>query len=135
MKPYLHGKLSVKKFGGKPEDYQEIHDFIDSTKAHIADVRHRALLHSSWGIFMVEKIFGTNITNSDNKLVSTRDIAEEHILEDLGRIPSVQDYLGNMTIQPWMGGKVKRRHNRTIKVKGRPRKPPSLGPGRGRYLD
>jgi uncharacterized protein DUF6915 len=134
MKPYLHSKLSVKKFGGKPEDYQEIHDFIDSTKAHIADVRHRALLHSSWGIFMVEKIFGTNITNSDNKLVSTRDIAEEHILEDLGRIPSVQDYLGNMTIQPWMGGKVKRRRNRTIKAQANVQRTPR-GNMHGRYLD
>lgn len=115
MKPYLHAKVSAKKFGGVPEDYMPIHDFIDSTKAHIADVRHRALLHSSWGIYIVEKVFGTNIKNSDGRLVSTRDVAEEHILEDLGRIPSVQDYLGNMRIQPWMGGKIKHKV-RTVRV-------------------
>lgn len=26
MKPYLHGLVSVKKWKGKPEDYQAIHD-------------------------------------------------------------------------------------------------------------
>jgi hypothetical protein len=28
MKPYMHAKNSAKKHGGKPEDYQEIHDFL-----------------------------------------------------------------------------------------------------------
>lgn len=115
MKPFLHGVVSAKKFGGKPEDYQAIHDFIDSSKAHIADIRHRALLHSSFGIYLCEMVFGVNVTNSDGQLVSVRDIAEEHVLEDLGRIPSVQDWLGNMTIQKWMGGPVKTR-KRTIKA-------------------
>jgi hypothetical protein len=115
MKPFLHGMVSAKKFGGKPEDYQEIHDFIDSSKAHIADIRHRALLHSSFGIYLCEMVFGVNITNSDGDLVSVRDIAEEHVIEDLGRIPSVDNWLSNMTIQPWMGGKVKTR-KRTVKA-------------------
>jgi hypothetical protein len=114
LKPFLHGMVSAKKFGGKPEDYQKIHDFIDSSKAHIADIRHRALLHSSFGIYLCELVFGVNIVNSDGDLVSVRDIAEEHVIEDLGRIPSVQDWLGNMTIQQWMGGKVKTR-KRTVK--------------------
>lgn len=115
MKPFLHGVISAKKFGGKPEDYQHIHDFIDSSKAHIADIRHRALLHSSFGIYLCEMVFGINIKNSDGDLVSVRDIAEEHVIEDLGRIPTVQDWLGNMTIQTWMGGKVKTR-KRTVRA-------------------
>lgn len=41
MKPYMHGKISVKKFGGEVVDYQEIHDFIDSSKAHFPDMRHK----------------------------------------------------------------------------------------------
>jgi hypothetical protein len=77
---------------------------MDSSKAHIADHRHRALLHSSFGCFMVEMVFGLEMYNSDSRRFSTRDIAEQHIIEDLGRIPSVQDYLQNMTMQPWMGG-------------------------------
>lgn len=116
MKPYLHGLVSAKKFGGRPEDYQAIHDFIDSSKAHIADVRHRALLHSSFGIYLCEKVFGTYIVNSDKDIVQVRDIAEEHVLEDLGTIPTVEHWLKNMTIQSWMGGKVKNR-KQTVKQK------------------
>lgn len=104
MKPYEHALVSVKKWKGKPEDYLPIHDFIDSTKAHHADMRHRALLHSSWGIYIVEQIFGTNITNSDERLISVRDIAERHVLDDMGRIPSVQDYLAGMPFYDWLGG-------------------------------
>ena len=108
MKPHLHANASVHLYGGKPEDYLAVHNFIDSSKAHMADVRHRAILHSSFGIFICEQVFGVTITNSDGKQVSVRDIAEEHILQDLGRIPSVQDYLGNMRMQPWMSGSASR---------------------------
>lgn len=104
MKPRLHAKSSAKKFGGIPEDYQDIHDWFDQTKAHHADVRHRAILHSTLGIFICEQVYGSYILNSDGKEVSVRDLGEQHVLEDLGRIPDVGDYLKNMAIQPWMGG-------------------------------
>ena len=58
MKPHLHAKLSVKKFGGTIEDYMDIHEFIDSTKAALPDVRHRAILHSAFGCYLTEKVFG-----------------------------------------------------------------------------
>lgn len=108
MKPYLHARSSASKYGGKPEDYLKIHDWFDQTKAHHADVRHRAILHSSFGIFLCEQVFGTNIINSSGKEVSVRDIGEQHVLEDLGTIPSVGDYLKNMQLQPWMGGPSKK---------------------------
>jgi hypothetical protein len=104
MKPYQHAKITVKSFGGIPEDYMEIHDFLDSSKAHFPDMRHRALLHSSFGIFLCERVFGTNITNSDNRLVSVRDIAEKHVIEDMGTIPTVQDYLQHLPMLDWLGG-------------------------------
>jgi hypothetical protein len=103
-KPYIHARSSAKKWGGVPEDYLAIHDWFDSTKACHADVRHRAVLHSAFGCYLAEQVFGHNIANSNGRLVSVRDIAEQHIIEDLGRIPSMSDYLNNMVIQPWMGG-------------------------------
>lgn len=110
MKPYHHARNSVKNHGGKPEDYQRIHDFIDSSKAHLADIRHRAMLHSTFGIFLAEQVFGTYIVNSDGHKVMVRDIAEEHVIEDMGRIPPVADWLRSMPIEEWMmGPKVKRR--------------------------
>lgn len=110
MKPWIHAENSVKKFGGIPEDYLEIHDFLDSSKAHVPDMRHRAILHSSFGIFITEKVFGTYRINNDRKVVQVRDIAEHHIIEDMGRIPTVQDYLEGMPFYDWLGGpkKVKR---------------------------
>ena len=107
MKPHLHGAVSVKKFGGVAADYQAIHDFIDSSKACFPDMRHRAILHSAFGCYIVEKVFGITITNSDGKVVSTRDIAEQHIIDDMGRIPTVQDYLEEMPFYDWLGGKPK----------------------------
>lgn len=104
MKPYLHGLNTVKKYGGKPEDYQAIHDWFDQTKAHHPDMRHRAILHSSFGIFLCEQVFGINITNSDGKLVSVRDIGEQHVIDDMGTIPTIQDYLKDMPFYPWLGG-------------------------------
>lgn len=112
MKPYMHGKVSVKKFGGRVEDYLPIHDFIDSSKAHFPDMRHRALLHSSFGIFIVEKVFGTYIINCDDKKIMTRDIAEQHVIDDLGRIPTVQDYLKDMPFYNWLGGPARKRLKR-----------------------
>jgi hypothetical protein len=113
MKPYFHGKVSVKKFGGCEADYQAIHDFLDSSKAHFPDMRHRALLHSSFGIYIAEMVFGTFITNSDGKKVQVRDIAEQHVLDDMGRIPTVQDYLQHMPLLDWLGGP-KRKPKRSI---------------------
>lgn len=104
-KPFIHAKRSAKKYGGIPEDYLEIHNLMDSSKGSIADNRHRALTHNAWFISnIIEKIFGVNITNSEQKLVSTRDIAEDHVLEDFGMkfIPSAQDYLSEMEFKDWM---------------------------------
>jgi hypothetical protein len=114
MKPYIHARVTAKKFGGVPEDYMEIHNFIDSSKACLPDVRHRAILHSAFGCFIVEKVFGTNIKNSADQLVSVRDIAEQHILEDLGTIPTVEDWLKDMPVQEWMGGAVSRKRHITM---------------------
>lgn len=104
-KPYIHALSSVRKFGGKPEDYIEIHNLMDSSKGTIADSRHRALTHNAWFLSVIlEKIFGVTIINSDGRVVSVRDIGEQHILEDFGGrfIPSAQDYLEHVPMQEWM---------------------------------
>ena len=102
MKPYIHAKNSVRRYGGQIEDYLPIHDFFDSTKAAWADVRHRAVLHSSFGIYLVEKVFGTTITNSDGKVISVRDIGEDHVVEDCGCIPTIEKWLSNLPVEDWM---------------------------------
>ena len=103
MKPWIHAKSSAKKFGGKPEDYLDIHDFMDSTKAAEPSVRHRAIFHNAFGCFIVQRVFGTFRLNSDDKEYSPRDVAEQHIIEDLGTIPTLSDWLRTMPIEEWMG--------------------------------
>lgn len=104
MKPWLHAQNSAKRFGGDPSDYLYIHNWFDQTKAHVPDMRHRAILHSSFGIFLCEDKFGTYTVNRDGVRVQIRDIGEWHVIEDVGFIPTVQDYLKDMPFYDWLGG-------------------------------
>jgi len=104
-KPYIHALSSARRYGGKPEDYIEIHNLLDSSKGAIPDNRHRALTHTSWFLSTIlERVFGVVIENSDGRKVSVRDIGEQHILEDFGGrfIPTAQDYLAGMEFEGWM---------------------------------
>ena len=85
-----------------------IHENIDSTKMTHAEVTHRVVFHSAFGIFLIEDIFGRTLTNSAGREVSVRDVAEQHVIEDLGCIPSLSDWLHEMPAQPWMAGEGKR---------------------------
>ncbi|MBN9560879.1 MAG: hypothetical protein J0H14_09160 [Alphaproteobacteria bacterium] len=100
---YHHAVSSARKFGGIPVDYQAVHDWLDGSKQIVADFRHRALRHHAEGCFAAEALFGTTISNSDGREVPVRLVAEQHILEDLGRIPSFADWVRNIRPEPWMG--------------------------------
>lgn len=92
--PIQHAKSSVKKFGGKVEDYIEIHNWFDETKAWVGHSLHRAFRHHSEGIFECEKKFGSSFTNSDGKVVYTRYVGEQHVKEDCNNvIPSAKDWI------------------------------------------
>jgi hypothetical protein len=104
VKPWQHARGSIARWGGVASDYMAIHDFIDQTKIAMPDLRHRAVLHNAFGCFLVERVFGHTLTNADGKQVSTRDVAEHHIIEDLGFIPSLEDWLADLPQQPWHGG-------------------------------
>lgn len=99
---FFHAKSSAAKFGGTPEDYVAIHEWFDASKAHLPDMRHRALRHHSQGIFWAEEVFGRTITNSQGKEVPVRLVGEQHVLEDFGFIPTLQDWFSNMEKADWM---------------------------------
>jgi len=108
--PLRHAESSARKFGGKREDYLAIHTWLDESKMLMSDFRHRALRHHSEGAILAERIFGVSIRNSDGQEVPVRYIAGEHIKEDLGRIPTVQDWLAEIRPQRWMYGQRKAAH-------------------------
>lgn len=104
--PYHHAVSSTRKFGGTVTDYLAIHEWFDQSKEHFADFRHRALRHHSQGIYECMRIFGDEehcITNSDGKKVPVRLIGEQHVKEDCGRVPSIQDWFSQIKPARWMG--------------------------------
>jgi hypothetical protein len=99
----FHARSSVRRFGGKTEDYRAIYDWLDATKETFCDFRHRALRYYSQGVFEAERVFGVMIVNSDGASIPTRYVAEQHIKEDCGGIvPSVSDWLSRIRPEAWM---------------------------------
>ncbi|QJD50870.1 hypothetical protein KNV00_gp149 [Streptomyces phage Bmoc] len=120
---FYHARSSARKWGGEPEDYIAIHEWIDASKAHFGDARHRALRHHTEGCWEAERVFGLTITVKKRRSgvevrVPVREIAEQHVFEDLGYIPSLADWLKNMQLKEWMGGKVKTVVSRSDVLKG-----------------
>jgi len=79
--------------------------WFDESKAFFPDFRHRALRHHAEGIFVAERIFGVTVRNSDGAEVAVRYLGEQHVKEDLGRIPTVQDWLTRIRPESWMYGR------------------------------
>lgn len=91
----------------KPRDWRKvaIHKFLDQSKLYLADWRHRALLHTTFGVALCEQFFGDLYKRaSDGGTVATRTVAEVHILEDMRAILTPADFLREMPIRSWMNG-------------------------------
>lgn len=106
---FVHAQASARHFkAGKPEDYLDIHEFIDSFKQSTADVRHRSFLHNSQGPWVAQKVFGVTRDvmgwDGEMKTLTIREIVESHIMQDLGWIPSPADWAACMDCKVWMGG-------------------------------
>lgn len=105
MNSVYHAQSAARKWGGEPDDYIGIEEFIDSSKKIIGDIRHRSMYHHTAGVWLCQEIFGRTISVGERGIqVPVRLIAERHILEDLGWLPSPKDYIDGMSIKPWMSG-------------------------------
>lgn len=118
MKPLQHAQISAKKHGGVFSDYMDIHEFFDQTKAQVPDMRHRAILHNSMGIFICAQVFGEVRTNSAGRQYSVRDIGEDHVLEDLGTIPTLVEVINCIDTKhlKWLGGLPKNKRTLVCKI-------------------
>jgi len=99
----LRAKSSARKFGGVMEDYLHIHQWFDETETWLPDERHMAFRHHAQGIFEAEKRFGYTIKNSNGKEIPTRVICENHVTEDIGFIPTAEQWLEHIGMNKWMG--------------------------------
>jgi hypothetical protein len=117
MTPWHHAESSAKKFGGKPEEYYPLHDWLDETKQYTGDWTHRALRHHSAGIQWAIEKFGPTI-RAGGKDVPTKFVAEQHVEEDCGFIPTPADWLKILYGHPaeWMlrVGKTSRSEKMTL---------------------
>jgi hypothetical protein len=102
MNPYHHALASARRHGGNWEEYLALHQWFDESKGFLPDLRHRALRHHAEGILLCERLFGPTLTKSQGRVVPTRFVGEQHVLEDLGWIPTVADWLRHLQVQPWM---------------------------------
>jgi hypothetical protein len=78
--------------------------WFDESKSYVADFRHRSLRHHAEGISWLSGSSVRRSLNSDGKAVPVRYIGEQHVKEDLGRIPSFQDWIQELPTRPWMYG-------------------------------
>lgn len=111
MNSWHHAKSAARKWGGVPDDFIDVEEFIDSSKRIIGDARHRSLYHHTEGVWLCQRLFGRVIqVEKEHGLVDVpvRLVAERHILEDLGRLPSPKDYIDGMLLEPWMSGSVRK---------------------------
>ncbi len=82
-----------------------LHAKMDCSKGYFPDNRHRVLTHTMFWIQEVMlPIYGHTMTNSDGKIVSVKDVCEQHILEDYRHkfIPTPQDFIQEMELKAWM---------------------------------
>ena len=99
MKSLQHAQISAKKYGGVWMDYLELHNFLDSSKGTCAHFKHRFLLHHAEGIELAVRLFSEELTNSDGQTNSIRQILTEHLIEDVGKIISVEDWARDLILK------------------------------------
>lgn len=104
--PVDHAKSSVRKWGGKIEDYLEIHKWFDESKGWLGTSLHRVFRHHSEGIFECERLFGESFVNSDGKQIFVRYVGEQHVREDCNNyIPTAKEWVDALQSQKkplWM---------------------------------
>lgn len=103
MDAWYHANSASKKWGGTPHDYLAVEEFIDSSKQVLGDVRHRAVYHHTLGVLLCQRIFGPTILVGRIQ-VPVKQVAERHIIEDLGWLPTPADYLKDLEVQQWFSG-------------------------------
>ena len=78
--------MSSVRSGGAWSDSLPVHEFLDISKIACADRRHRIVLHHvDLGLFVAQQAFPSRC--------DVADLVSQHVKEDLGRLPSLSDWL------------------------------------------
>lgn len=124
--PYVHAESSVKLFGGNVDDYLFLHNWFDETKAWHPDWRHRAFRHHTEGIQEAIETFGQHLINSVGDAISIYELGIQHVTEDVGFIPTVDDWFQYFNEDEWQNFRQRRIEERLTKDKPGNQIPPRM---------
>jgi len=99
--PFYHARASAHRHGGDSAEYLALHEWLDQAKMALADCRHRLLLHNTWGLEVAIRTWGEHLhVGLERRAVPVRALAEQHIVEDLGGVPSLAACLPEPCVPP-----------------------------------
>lgn len=91
MRPFHHARASAARSGRDWRDDLEVHEFLDSSKAAFADLRHRMIFHSvDLGAELASRAFPAR--------TDVRDIVRRHVIEDVGDPRTLADWLAHCSL-------------------------------------
>lgn len=109
---HYHSISSANGYGGVPEDYHALHQWMDRGRTGTNRLMHRMLAHHTQGIADAVERFGPTITNSRGRQVPTSLLAEQHIVEDLGFVPTFEHYMELLQCPRWASRPAKLLHSK-----------------------
>jgi hypothetical protein len=98
---HYHCVSSAKAFGGTPEDYAELHRWMDRSRAGTDALLHRMLAHHTTGIADGVALFGDTWTISTGAQIPTSLVLAGHVREDLGFVPTLDHYIELLRTPRW----------------------------------
>ncbi|HEX5080654.1 MAG TPA: hypothetical protein VFY40_01315 [Blastocatellia bacterium] len=110
MKPLQHARITAYRYGGEWQDWIAIHDWIDRSKAIFPSMQHRMFLHSDFGEWLAIRTHGEMIVAGDGTVIPTRDLFRDHQVEDLGRVVTLAEWLGEIDAAYWTRRRKPPRH-------------------------
>ena len=92
--PYHHALSSVRLFGGVVNDYLPVHQWLDRTKSHLANFRHRAVRHHKEALPLLHAHMGSYVViRSDGQPVTIQEVFLQHLREDCQGVPALSDWI------------------------------------------
>lgn len=98
------------RWGGKPDDYRDLVEFMDSPRHFAPEYPELAqlLTHNSFGIYLAEEVLGITLVvrdrNGRERVISTRSALEDLVLARLGKIPTGAVVPQGIHLVGWMAG-------------------------------
>jgi hypothetical protein len=111
---HYHAVSSANAFGGVPADYEALHAWMDRGRGGTDSLLHRVLAHHTEGIADAVERFGPAIRNSQGREVPTSLLARQHVIEDLGFVPSLAHYMELLHCPRWASRPARLLHSKLL---------------------